>query len=337
MTRFVSFGEMLLRMSAPMGSRLFQGLALETHFVGAEANVANLLARLGNYSAMMTVLPDNAVGQACRRSLQANGTDIAPVVMHPGRLGTYYFERGAMMRPSSIIYDRAGSAFAGFDFTTVDWRTLLQGADWFHVCGITLALGRNCADAALTAAKAARSMGVRVSFDCNYRAKLWAGREDEMAVLKRSMVAVADCLFGGRRDARYLLERDFARPHPTDNFAEVCEAYRQQWPGLTHIASTYREVVSSEHNILTGRYFRDGELYVSASRNLQPIVDRIGGGDAFAGGLLHAIGRQFDAQFAIDFATTSAALKHSIQGDTNLTSEVEITALMQGGSGDVAR
>lgn len=337
MTRFLSFGEMLLRMSAPAGSRLFQGASLETHFVGAEANVANLLARLGNPSAMMTVLPDNPVGEACRRSLQANGTDIAPVVMQPGRLGTYYFERGAMMRPSSIIYDRAGSAFADFDFSRIDWGALLQGTDWLHICGITLALGQNCADAALTAAETARAMGVRLSFDCNYRAKLWTGREGEMAHLKRRMVGMADCLFAGRRDARYLLERDFARAHPTENFAEVCDAYRQQWPGLTHIASTYREIISSEHNMLTGRYFQDGDLYVSAPRNLQPIVDRIGGGDAFAGGLLHAIGQQFGGQFAIDFATTSAALKHSIQGDTNLTGEAEITALMQGGSGDVAR
>lgn len=338
MARFICFGEMLLRLSAQSGDRLFQGSALDTHFVGAEANVANLLARLGNEVEMVTVLPDNAVGEACRTSLHQHGTGTRNVVMEPGaRLGLYFFERGAMMRPSAITYDRAGSAFSRFDFSGVDWKAMLSGVDWLHVCGITLALGDGPATAALEAARVAKATGTKLSFDCNYRAKLWHGRDAEMADRKREMVAMADCLFAGRRDARYLLDRDFARAHPTDQFAEVCEAYRQEWPQLSDIASTYREVLSTEHNRLTGRYWHKGNMFVSQPHDLHPITDRIGGGDAFAGGMLDQIGLGADPQAAIEFATTSAAIKHSIRGDANLTSRAEILALMDGGSGDVAR
>lgn len=337
MASFLCFGEILLRLSAPPNQRLFQGASLDTHFVGAEANVANLLARLGNDTHVFTVLPDNAVGEACQRSLMEQGVKTESIEMVDGRLGTYFFERGAMSRPSSITYDRAGSAFAEFDFTAIDWNLLLEGKEWLHVCGITLALGENTTRAALAAAEAAKTAGKKLSFDCNFRAKLWAGREAEMADLKRTMVSMADCLFAGRRDARYLLEQDFARPHPTENFAEVCEAYRAKWPNLTHIASTYRQIHSAEHNTLTGRYCRDGEVFVSPSHELHPIVDRIGGGDAFAGGLLHQIGAGASGQSAIDFAASSAAIKHSIMGDANLTSVAEIEALMAGGGGDVAR
>lgn len=337
MADYLCFGEMLLRLSAPNGERLFQGESLKTHFVGAEANVANLLARLNNRSHLFTVLPDNVLGHACQASLQEHGTLTDYVLRQPGRLGTYYFERGAMLRPSSICYDRTASAFANYDFSSVDWDILLDGKDWFHVCGITLALGTNTSEAAIAAAQIAKAKGVKVSFDCNYRALLWKDREAEMAGLKRQMVSLADCLFAGRRDARYLLEMDLAKPHPTDGFADVCEAYRKEWPGLSHIASTYREVVSSEHNILTGRYCRDGEIFVSPSHNLQPIIDRIGGGDAFAAGLLHQIGGAASGQDSIEFATMSAAIKHSIMGDANITNETEIRALMRGGSKDVAR
>lgn len=337
MASFLCFGEMLLRLIAPQGERLFQGPSLETHFVGAEGNVANMLARLGNESHLFTVLPDNAAGRACRHSLMEHGVRTELVRMEGERLGLYYFERGAMLRPSSISYDRAGSAFAAFDFSKVNWSHMLDGKDWLHLCGITLALGDNCASAAITAAETAKAAGVKVSFDCNYRAKLWSGREAEMADLKRQMVALADCLFAGRRDARYLLEQDFARAHPTENFAQVCEAYRSQWPNLTHIASTYREVHSPEHNTLTGRYSKEGETFVSPSYDLQPIVDRIGGGDAFAGGVLHQLGRGVDGQQVINFATVAASIKHSIMGDANLTTEQEVEELMLSSGSDVAR
>jgi len=337
MARFLCFGEMLLRMSAPLNERLFQSDSLRTHFVGAEGNVANSLARFDNEAHLFTILPDNTVGRACRESLLPNGTKVDLIRFVEGRLGTYFFERGAMTRPSSITYDRARSAFAEYEFDQVDWRKMLAGFDWLHVCGITLALNDRTAAACIAAATAAREIGVKVSFDCNYRATLWEGRDRELRERSRAMVALADCLFAGRRDARYLLDQDLAQPHPSNGFAEVCAAYREKWPNLFHIASTYREIISPQHNIYTGRYCRDGEVFISRSQDMNGIVDRIGGGDAFAAGALHQIAADADGQQVIEFAIAAAALKHAVMGDTNLLTVTEVERALRGGAGDVRR
>lgn len=337
MTGFLCFGELLLRLSAPHQQRLFQSASLDTHFGGAEANVANLLAALGNDSALFSILPDNALGHACQRFVQEFRTDTRHILFTPGRLAAYYLERGTMMRPSAITYDRQDSAFVRYDHSQTDWAAMLKDKHWLHLCGITMALNANCSNAVIAAAHAAKKAGVKISFDCNFRASLWAGREAEMTVLKKEIVSLADLLFAGSRDARYLTDTEYNGIDPKTAFAEASQSYLAAFPNLSHVASTYRDVLSSDHNILTGFYRNRKGLFESRPQKLEAIVDRIGGGDAFAGGVLHQLGQGADHQDIIDFATTSAAIKHSILGDTNRTSEAEIRALMSGQSGDVQR
>ncbi len=337
MTKFVCFGEIMLRLASPAGSRLQIGKALETNLAGAEANVAVLLARLGNQAEMLSVLPDNPLARDALSELQRHGVGTQTIAFAEGRLGLYFIEQGAMMRPSQIVYDRAQSAFASFDYTSIDWAAILDGADWLHVSGITLALGDAPADAALAAAREAHRLGAKVSLDCNYRAHIWARQEQAMAERMREMVSLAHCLFAGRRDARYLLDGDFTQSDARDGFEKVCAAYRSKWPTLEVIASTNRTVIDSRHHQLLGRVcVGDGVAY-SRQHDLVGIVDRVGAGDAFAGAVLDQVARRISAQQAVDFATASAAIKHSIPGDFNLTQRREIEDAIMAGNGDVQR
>ena len=221
MKKVVTFGEVMMRLATPGHQRFVQVREFEVSFAGGEANVAASLAQFGHPVEFVTRLPQNDLGDACLNFLRQYGIGVEHIVRGGDRLGIYFLETGAVQRASKVIYDRADSALATIQPGMVNWERAFADADWFHWTGITPAVSASAAEVCLEATACAKRMGLMVSCDLNYRAKLWHGRDAEMADRKREMVAMADCLFAGRRDARYLLDRDFARAHPTDQFAEV--------------------------------------------------------------------------------------------------------------------
>ncbi|HWA59797.1 MAG TPA: sugar kinase [Caulobacteraceae bacterium] len=325
----VCFGEVLLRLAAPGAEMLLQTPNFRATLAGAEANVAVSLARLGHATAMVTTLPDNAIGQAARDELRRHGVDTRAVALVPGRMGLYFLSPGGGMRPSQVIYDRAGSAFAVSPADAVDWPSALQGAGWLHVSGITPAVGPGPAASALTTVKAARAAGLTVSFDCNYRPTLWRGREAQAPAVLAGLLAEADVVFGDHRDIGLVLGRSFPGEGDAPRAAAAQAAF-ETWPNLSLMASTRRVQHSLDHHDLCGfLYARDG-AWSTRTIAVTAIVDRIGAGDAFAAGLIHGLRRGAPGQGAIDFALAAAALKHTVPGDFNLVTEAEIDALVAG-------
>ncbi|HYE53067.1 MAG TPA: sugar kinase [Azospirillaceae bacterium] len=337
MTRVVCFGELLMRLTAPGRELLLQTPRLDVHFGGAEANVAVSLARLGHGAAMVGVLPRNPIGQACLGELRRHGVDVSGIRLQEGRMGLYFLAVGAMHRASEITYDRADSAFARAPADLHDWNRALDGADWLHVSGITPALGAESAAAALAAVRAARARGLRVSFDCNYRQKLWAAREGEAPSVLREFMASADLLFGNERDIALVLKRGVPDLAPVERFREAAGIAFDTFPGLRWIAATERGHTTVDDQEIAGMLATRQGLHRTRPYSMTSIVDRIGGGDAFAAGLLHGLLSGMAEKDALEFAVAAAVIKHSIPGDANLAGEDDIRALVEGGGLDVKR
>ena len=331
MTRFVCFGELLIRLSPPGRELLLQTPQLTTHYGGAEANVAISLARLGHDARMVSVVPDNALAQGAIGELRRYGVDTSGVQNGAGRMGLYFMTAGAGQRPSDVLYDRAQSAFALAAPDAIDWKTALGGADWLHVSGVTPAVSANAADAALRAVKAARAAGVKVSFDANFRAKLWEVRGDDPRPTLNALFAEADLMFANARDIT-LVTGD--KCGSDEEAAKVAFA---RYPNLQRIAATERKVVSSDHHELCGLMFTRAGATRTANNSITGIVDRIGGGDAFAAGLLHGIANGADDQNMLDFAVAAACLKHTIPGDFNLASQADVLFHLSASGSDVRR
>ena len=323
----VCFGELLLRMSAPAGQLLLQAPQLDTCIGGAEANVAVSLARLGHRVSLVSSLPDNALGAAVRDGVRAHGVDTRGIHFAPGRLGLYFLTPGAVLRPSEIIYDRAGSVFAETDPATYNWPALLHGAEWLHVSGVSAAVGERGARATLDAMRAARPLGVKVSFDGNYRASLWARQGSDGAEVLCELMRHADLAFADQRDFALLLRRpELERCGRAQAMAAAFEAF----PQLTRVAATSRTQLANERHDLTATlHTREGA--VSAREYaMHGIVDRIGTGDAFAAGLMHGLLRGWDDNSSLEFGLAAAVAKHSLAGDFNLASEAQIEAIRAG-------
>lgn len=335
--RIVCFGELLMRLSAPGRERLLQSPRLDVHFGGAEANVAASLAILGHHSAIVSTLPDNAIGHACLGELRRHGVDTGRIGFAAGRMGLYFLSPGAMYRPSEVLYDRADSAFARSPADAYDWPQLLAGVHWLHVSGITLALGESAAGAALAAVCAAREVGAGVSFDCNYRSRLWGDRAAQAPQLMREVVAHADLLFGNDRDVALMLGAEFGQHDPAARFRTAADAAFAAWPRLQRMAATQRTHRSVDDQDIVGLLADAKVLHKSETYRLSGIVDRIGGGDAFAAGLLHGLWKDEGDAAALDFAVAAACLKHSVPGDVNLLSEAEIRAHLSGHGYEVKR
>lgn len=328
---------MLLRLSAPGKTRLFQTQALETNFVGAEANAGVTLSRLGNQVDLVTVVPDNPVGRACENALHAQGINTRYIIKDGPRLASFYLETGALIRPSTITYDRANSSFAEAPASLYDWDDILDRADFLHICGISLAVSESSFEASLDAVRAARARGVKVSFDCNYRAALWQGRESRAIEQIREIISLADILFGGPRDSNLLLGTSIDITEPEAAFQQAGSAFFERFPELDVIAATNRTVRSSDSNDLSGLIATRTHSARSQVFKLDGIVDRIGAGDAFAGGILHKLAQRASLEDTIAFGTAASAIKHSIQGDFNLTSGAEVQALANNAGLDVQR
>ncbi|OGT56873.1 MAG: 2-keto-3-deoxygluconate kinase [Gammaproteobacteria bacterium RIFCSPHIGHO2_12_FULL_63_22] len=341
----VCFGELLLRLGAPGREFLLQSPRLSVQVGGAEANVAVSLSRLGHQARMVGVVPAGPLGDAAAGELRRHGVDTAALRTGPGRMGLYFLQTGAGLRPSEVLYDRADSAFALADPAGYDWPALLAGADWLHLSGVTPALGQRTSAAALAAARAARKLGVKVSFDGNYRPKLWQAWQGDAPGILRELIAEADLVFADHRDMSVVLGIQFADEGPALQVQAAAREAFAAFPNLQMLASTIRTQHSVDHHALAAVMItRDGQSTLAPAMDLPGIVDRIGGGDAFAAGLLHALAKQGgamtrkdDAMAALRFALAAAALKHSIPGDFNLASEADILACAGEARFDVKR
>ena len=342
MMKVVSFGEILLRLAAPGYTRLFQKDSLDATFCGGEANVAVSLSILGMDSSFVTKLPDNDVGHAAVNSMRYFGVDTSNVLYGNGRMGLYYLEKGASQRPSRVIYDREYSAIALASRADFDWEQILNGADWFHWTGITPALSNELAVICEDACKVAKDKGLTISCDLNYRGKLWTP-EKSKAIMKPLMKNVDVCICN-EEDAEKVLgiktqdsniESAKLSKAGYVHTAELIHSYF----GCKYIATTLRKSYSASHNGWSAMLY-DAEAvepYFATEYDIQ-IVDRVGGGDSFAAGLIYALGQKMNCQHAIDFAVAASCLKQTIEGDYNRTTILDVeTLLSSGGNGRVQR
>lgn len=333
--RLVFFGELLIRLTAPGNELLMQSPSLDLHVGGAEANVAIGLAHLGHDCAMVSRIPANALGRGALAAVRGAGVDCAGVGAGPGRMGLYFLSVGAGLRASEIVYDRAGSSFAAAGPADYDFDRLLAGAGLLHLSGITPALGPRSAEAALAAARAARRLGVPVSFDGNYRAMLWDAWDSDPRTILSELIAAADILFGNHRDLSLVLGSEFSG-EGEDRRRDAAEAGFAAFPGLKLIASTARHVVTADHHRIAARIDLRENCHQTDEIDVTGIVDRIGAGDAFAAGVLHAHLSGGDARAMADSGLALTCLKHSLPGDASRFSQADIDAF-HGGGLDVRR
>jgi len=328
---FLAFGEIMLRLSPPGRELLLQTPRLDVWVAGAEANVATQLARLDHDVGFASRVPDNDLGRAAIATLRGHGVDVRHVQTGGERMGLYFVTSGAGMRATEVVYDRAWSAFAEAPADAWDWDAILAGVDRLHLSGITPALGPVPAESAIAAAEAAAARGIAVSFDGNWRGKLWARWDaDPRAILTR-IVQHADLMFGNHRDVALLLGRDDFGGEGEDRRRAAAEAAFDAFPKLRTIASTARHVEHVDLNRLSARIdTRDGHAQTDEVI-LAGIVDRIGGGDAFAAGVLHGLRTGQDGAGAARTGLALAALKHSLPGDAALFRQADIDAFLAGG------
>jgi 2-dehydro-3-deoxygluconokinase len=339
MATVVTFGELMLRLKTPGFSRFLQTQALEATFGGGEANVAVSLAQLGHDSRWVSAVPDNPIGDWALATLRGLGVDTQHVLRKGERLGIYFLEGGASQRASQVVYDRAGSAVSELGPRDLPWETLLGGARWFHTTGITPALSGGCAALALDALRTAESLGATTSVDLNFRKKLWSkakAREVMTGLMAHTKMLIAneeDC------DSVFDIKAGSVESGSLDRsrYVGVAQAVLARFPALERVAITLRESRSASDNGWSALLAdRDGHAF---SRHYDiAVVDRVGAGDSFAAGLVHALIDGRERQSAVEFATAASALKHSIPGDFNLVSLTEIETLARGdGSGRVQR
>jgi 2-dehydro-3-deoxygluconokinase len=333
--RFVAFGEIMLRLSPPGRELLLQTPKLDVWIAGAEANVASALAQLGHDVRMVSALPDDPLGDRAFRTLRGLGVDVSGIRRGPGRMGLYFVETGAGIRPIEVHYDRAHSLFADMPADAWDWDRLLEGADRLHLSGITPALGANGTHAALAAADAATRLNVPISFDGNYRSRLWEAWDGRPAETLHRLVGQADILFGNHRDVALLLGRPFSGEGSARRREAALAAF-QAYPKLRLIASTARRVESTDHHALSARIDTPDHAFETEELPVAGIVDRIGTGDAFAAGVLHAFRKGLGIEEMAGLGQRLSFLKHTMPGDTLIIEESRLLHLAIGG-GDARR
>lgn len=337
--KFITIGEIMLRFTPPNYEKIVSTHNFIVNYGGAEANVAVSLACLGIDSTFFTVLPNTDLGKSTTAYLKANDVHTKHIIKADGRMGIYYLEEGVSVRSSQVIYDRANSAFSEYDYTDVDMEEILKDYDWLHVSGITPALSYNCRRLIDKALKAAKKLGLTVSFDPNWRKRLWSF-ETARDVLSTYLPYV-DVLIGIEPIHVYNEDgvtdvKDGLSMQPTfEEMDRVFKAIDKQYH-MKAIARTVRYAHSGSNNSLKAYFYQDGRTYESKLINFD-IVDRVGGGDAFSSGLIFALMEGMEPQQVVDFAVCSSVMKHSIHGDTNITSKEAIMSLMNNGSHDIQR
>ncbi len=345
--RIITLGEVMLRLKPPGFERFFQSPVLEATFGGGEANVAVSLATFGLDAAFVTALPSNPIAEACIRNLRGRGVDTSLIHRSGDRMGIYFLEPGANQRSSKVIYDRAYSAIATLDPQSLDWDHIFDGASWFHITGITPALSQSAADVSLKAVQTAKEKGLTVSCDYNYRKKLWKYGKTAPEVMTE-VVAYVDVGIANEEDCQRSLgvsvaEGDWEREVElgeldTGRYEALCKKVFQTFPNLKYQAITLRESFSASHNGWSACLYNGSEFFLSTRYDVTHIVDRVGGGDSFAAGLIYGLSTGMDDEDALNFAAAASCLKHSIPGDMNLATVDEVLHLMGGDvSGRISR
>ena len=345
MPTVITFGEIMLRLSTPGYLRFGQARQFDATFGGGEANVAVSLANYGFDAKFITRLPDNDIAKACIKDLRSYGVDTSGIIFGGDRVGIYFLETGAVARPSKVVYDRANSAIATIQPGMIDWKKVFEGADWFHWTGITPALSQGAADVCLEAIKAANALGVTVSCDLNYRKNLWKYGKKAGEVMP-ALVEGCDIILGNEEDA----DKVFGiKPEGFDvtatggaidqrRFQSVGEQLMKRFPRAKKVIITLRGSVNANHNTWGGVLWDGKTLYQSPRYDITHIVDRVGGGDSFSGGLIYGLNTYDSDKDALEFAVAASCLKHTIPGDYNRVTAKEVEALMRGsGSGRVQR
>jgi len=346
MSQVVTFGEIMLRLSPPEFLRFSQTNQFDVVYGGGESNVAVSLANYGVASSFVSRLPLNDIGDCALMEMRKRGVNTQHILRGGDRLGIYFLETGAVSRGSKVIYDRANSAMAEIQPGMIDWKTIFKNTSWFHWTGITPAISQGAADACLEAVKIASEMGVTVSTDLNYRAKLWNYGGNREAIMSE-LTSYCDIILGNEEDA----EKHFGiQPEGLDitkqghavkaeAFLSVCKQMMKKVPKAKKVITTLRGSLSASHNTWAGVLYDGSTMYESPQYQITHIVDRVGGGDSFMGGLIYGlIAFPDDDQQALNFAVAASCLKHTIKGDANLVSVEEVKKLMSGdASGRVAR
>ena len=339
--KFITFGEIMLRLTPPNYEKIRVATSFEASYGGSEANIALALANLGIDSTFFSVVPNNSLGKSAVRMLRSNDVHCTPVILSSPeetpthRLGTYYLETGYGIRPSKVTYDRKHSAITEYDFSKVDLDALLTGFNWLHLSGITPALSPSCADFILECIKKAKELGLTVSFDGNFRSRLWTW--DEARDFCTQCLPYVDVLFGIEPYQLWRDENDHSRGDLKDGVPlqpsyeqqdEIFQAFVRRWPNLKCIARHVRYAHSGSENSLMAYMWFQGHTFESKLFTFN-ILDRVGGGDAFASGLIYAMMNGYRPMEMVNFAVASSVLKHTIHGDANITDDAKsIRALM---------
>ncbi len=340
MAKVVTFGEIMMRLQPPGYKRFIQAQSFEVEYGGGEANVAVSVANYGMDACFVTKLPDNPIGDACLAQLRKMNVCTKHIARGGERLGIYFAEKGASQRASNVVYDRAHSAISGAKAEDFDWDAIFDGADWFHFTGITPAISDDAAALTLSACKKAKEKGVKISCDLNFRKKLWTS--EKAGRVMGELCEYVDVLIANEEDAEKVFgikasETDITSGELSDEgYMDVCKQLTDRF-GFEKVAITLRESVSASINNWAALLYDGGKFYKSKKYTMN-IVDRVGGGDSFGGGLIYAILSDYSSQDVIEFAVAASCLKHSIEGDMNLVSLSEVKNLMKGdGSGRVQR
>jgi len=342
MTCVVTLGEVMLRLKSPGFERMFQSPMLEATFGGAEANVAASLAQFGVDARFVSAIPANNIGDSCIATLRSFGVDTSMVLRQGERLGIYFLENGANQRPSRVTYDRAGSSISTVKASDFDWNAVFDGADWFHISGVTPAISASAAELSIAAARAARERGITVSCDYNYRKNLWRYGKKAPEVM-RELVAYAHVGIANEEDCQKALgievDVDVSSGYlGHDKYRVLAERVLDEFPNLRRQVITLRESHSADRNGWSAVVHNRRDFLSSTQYEITDIVDRVGGGDSFAAGVIYGLRAYGDDLRALEFATAASCLKHSILGDVNRVTVAEVEALVAGdASGRVQR
>jgi len=345
--RVVTLGEMMLRLKPPGFERFFQSPVLEATFGGGEGNVAISLAIFGLDAAFVTAFPANPIADACIRFLKSYGVDTRFIARQGERMGIYYLEAGANQRPSNVVYDRAHSAISTARPEDFDWDAIFDGAGWFHITGITPALSATAAELSLASVQAAKTRGLTVSCDYNFRKKLWQYGKTAPEVMGE-LVKYVDVGIANEEDCQRSLGVSVSEGEwehavsagelDTARYQALAEKMFATFPNLKYQTITLRESYSGSHNGWSACLYNGKDFYLSQRYDITDIIDRVGGGDSFAAGLIYGLHTGMSDQDALSFATAASCLKHSISGDVNLATVPEVRRLMAGdASGRVQR
>ncbi len=340
---YAAMGEIMLRLSAPGFEKMFQSPELKATFGGGESNVLVSLANMGLQSRFISALPENAMGEQALRILRGFNVDVSGIVKKKNsRMGLYFLEKGANQRPSSVIYDRSGSAICTLRSDEIDWKSVMSGVSWFHITGITPALSETASALSFKAAEEAKKQGAIVSIDLNFRAKLWNYGKDAKDVMPK-LALLADVIIANEEDVQKSLGigTDLDPTHgeiDRDRYSELSRRVFDTYGDLSLLAITLRESVSASHNRWSACLGDGKETVFSRTYEITDIVDRVGGGDSFAAGLIYGLSNFDSGEDALNFAVAASCLNHSIEGDVNLSSLDDIMKLYGGdASGRISR